>query len=118
MSAIVNKSGSPKGARLPTLLEHRVMESRQGEPLHGCRFMEIGFQPGCALHQGFWRSLRPTEQLRTSWGLCGAAKGIRHSVTTHMKSIPTAANGGRLLASIQAESLPDAQRPPDNRNDH
>lgn len=74
MSAIVNKSGSPKAAWLPTLLEYRVMESRQGKPLRGCRFTKIGFQPGCALHQGFWHSLRPAEHLWSSWGLCGAAK--------------------------------------------
>lgn len=93
MSAIVNKSGSPKAAWVPTLLEHRVMESRQGKPLRGCRFVEIGFQPGCALHQGLWHSLGPTEHLRTSWSLCGAAERMRSLVTTCVKSIPTAANG-------------------------
>lgn len=75
------------------MLEHGVMESRQGKPFRGCGFAEIGFQPGGALHQGLWHSLWPTEHLRSSWGLRGAAKRIRSLVTTCVKSIPTAANG-------------------------
>lgn len=118
MSAIVNKSGSPKAAWLPTLLEHRVMESRQWKTLCGCRFTEIGFQPSCAVHQGLWHSLWPTEHLRSSWDLCGSAKRIRSLVTTCVKSIPTAASGGRLPATPQCVPLPDRQRTADNRNGH
>lgn len=56
--------------------EDGVVERRHGEPLEGRGLLEVGVQPGRALHQGLHRLLGPAGRLRRGGGLGGAAKVI------------------------------------------
>lgn len=54
-----------------------MVNRRQGEAWEGRGLMEIGVQPGRALHQGLRHFLRTAKQLRKRGGLRRPAKVVR-----------------------------------------